>query len=132
MLRLPLRCQFRGISGGGPKPGPPPTLPAPVPTPVVPPYAKGSAGANSSGNHLTQSHSFSSSGGTPMGEKHKAATANYGKQNGSSTSTGGKTKPTVTSASLHSSNDSGFANEPPPQPEVDYSDEETVTRMPIR
>uniref|UniRef100_A0A1B0D054 Insulin receptor tyrosine kinase substrate n=1 Tax=Phlebotomus papatasi TaxID=29031 RepID=A0A1B0D054_PHLPP len=124
--------QFRGISGGGPKPGPPPTLPAPVPTPVVPPYAKGSAGANNSGNHLTQSHSFSSSGGTPMGEKHKPATANYGKQNGSSTSTGGKTKPTVTSASLHSSNDSGFANEPPPQPEVDYSDEETVTRMPIR
>uniref|UniRef100_A0A6B2EEQ6 Putative insulin receptor tyrosine kinase substrate n=1 Tax=Phlebotomus kandelakii TaxID=1109342 RepID=A0A6B2EEQ6_9DIPT len=124
--------QFRGISGGGPKPGPPPTLPAPVPTPVVPPYAKGSAGANGSGNHLTQSHSFSSSGGTPMGEKHKPATSNYGKQNGSNTSTAGKSKPTVTSASLHSSNDSGFANEPPPQPEVDYSDEETVTRMPIR
>uniref|UniRef100_T1GSF4 Uncharacterized protein n=1 Tax=Megaselia scalaris TaxID=36166 RepID=T1GSF4_MEGSC len=32
--------------------------------------------------------------------------------------------------SLHSSNDSGFANEPPPQPEIDYSDEET--RVPIR
>ncbi|XP_059609302.1 uncharacterized protein LOC132256769 [Phlebotomus argentipes] len=122
--------QFRGISGGGPKPGPPPTLPAPVPTPVVPPYAKGSAGAN--GSHLTQSHSFSSSGGTPMGEKHKPATSNFGKQNGSNMSAGGKNKPTVTSASLHSSNDSGFANEPPPQPEVDYSDEETVTRMPIR
>ncbi|XP_055695862.1 uncharacterized protein LOC129797396 isoform X1 [Lutzomyia longipalpis] len=124
--------QFRGISGGGPKPGPPPTLPAPVPTPVVPPYAKGSSGTNGSGNHLTQSHSFSSSGGTPMGEKHMPATANFSKQNGSNTSTGGKNKPTVTSASLHSSNDSGFANEPPPQPEVDYSDEETVTRMPIR
>lgn len=36
-------------------------------------------------------------------------------------------------ASLHSSNDSGFANEPaPPQPDVDYSDDETVTRVPIR
>lgn len=35
--------------------------------------------------------------------------------------------------SLHSSNDSGFANEPPPQPEVDYSDEEPATqRVPIR
>lgn len=38
----------------------------------------------------------------------------------------------VTSASLHSSNDSGFANDPPPQPEVDYSDEENLSRVPIR
>lgn len=36
-------------------------------------------------------------------------------------------------ASLHSSNDSGFANEPaPPQPDIDYSDDETVARVPIR
>ncbi|XP_066905735.1 BAR/IMD domain-containing adapter protein 2 [Halyomorpha halys] len=28
-------------------------------------------------------------------------------------------------ASLHSSNDSGFSNDPPPAPEVDYSDDET-------
>lgn len=34
--------------------------------------------------------------------------------------------------SLHSSNDSGFSNEPPPQPEVDYSDDEHGTRMPAR
>lgn len=35
--------------------------------------------------------------------------------------------------SLHSSNDSGFANEPPPQPEVDYSDDEQPSsRVPIR
>lgn len=27
-------------------------------------------------------------------------------------------------ASLHSSNDSGFSNEPPAAPEVDYSDDE--------
>lgn len=38
----------------------------------------------------------------------------------------------VTSASLHSSNDSGFANDPPPQPEIDYSDEENMNRVPIR
>lgn len=36
------------------------------------------------------------------------------------------------SASLHSSNDSGFANEAPPQPEIDYSDEENLARVPIR
>lgn len=38
----------------------------------------------------------------------------------------------VTNTSLHSSNDSGFANDPPPQPEVDYSDEENLARVPIR
>lgn len=38
----------------------------------------------------------------------------------------------VTNTSLHSSNDSGFANDPPPQPEIDYSDEETLARVPIR
>lgn len=27
-------------------------------------------------------------------------------------------------ASLHSSNDSGFSNDPPPAPDVDYSDDE--------
>lgn len=37
------------------------------------------------------------------------------------------TKPGVVQnpASLHSSNDSGFSNDPPPAPEVDYSDDET-------
>lgn len=30
--------------------------------------------------------------------------------------------------SLHSSNDSGFSNEPPAQPEVDYSDDEAISR----
>ncbi|GLH06793.1 Uncharacterized protein GBIM_12239, partial [Gryllus bimaculatus] len=30
------------------------------------------------------------------------------------------------SPSLHSSNDSGFSNETPPQPEVDYSDDDSV------
>lgn len=39
----------------------------------------------------------------------------------------------VGNVSLHSSNDSGFSNEPPPQPDVDYSDEEAQRlRVPIR
>lgn len=36
----------------------------------------------------------------------------------------GGTAGVTTKTSLHSSNDSGFANEPPPQPEVDYTDDE--------
>lgn len=31
-------------------------------------------------------------------------------------------------ASLHSSNDSGFSNDPPPAPDIDYSDDETSSR----
>lgn len=38
--------------------------------------------------------------------------------------TSGGTAGAATKTSLHSSNDSGFANEPPPQPEVDYTDDE--------
>ncbi|XP_047505539.1 uncharacterized protein LOC125049997 isoform X2 [Pieris napi] len=38
----------------------------------------------------------------------------------------------VGNVSLHSSNDSGFSNEPPPQPDIDYSDEEAQRlRVPI-
>ncbi|CAK1547229.1 unnamed protein product [Leptosia nina] len=38
----------------------------------------------------------------------------------------------VGNVSLHSSNDSGFSNEPPPQPDIDYSDEEAQRlRIPI-
>lgn len=68
--------QFRRVSGGGaPKPGPPPTLPAPVPTPVVP--------ASYPKNHLTQSHSFSSTGGPPTIDKRKSmpiSSAGHSKQ----------------------------------------------------
>lgn len=32
--------------------------------------------------------------------------------------------PPPPNASLHSSNDSGFSNDPPPAPEIDYSDDE--------
>ncbi|XP_055302188.1 uncharacterized protein LOC129568401 isoform X2 [Sitodiplosis mosellana] len=117
--------QYRRVSGNGAMNGmnkpAPPTIPAPVPT-----YG------TSSKNQISQSHSFSSNGGPPIIENRKSmpSTLNYSKQ-----TSGMKPKPRsgVTSASLHSSNDSGFANDQPPaQPEVDYSDEENINRVPIR
>lgn len=41
----------------------------------------------------------------------------------------------VGNVSLHSSNDSGFSNDPPPQPEIDYSDDDSIpgqTKLPSR
>lgn len=35
-------------------------------------------------------------------------------------------RPPPANASLHSSNDSGFSNDPPPAPEADYSDDEAA------
>ncbi|XP_072152797.1 BAR/IMD domain-containing adapter protein 2 isoform X4 [Bemisia tabaci] len=40
----------------------------------------------------------------------------------------GANTPATGNVSLHSSNDSGFSNDPPPAPEVDYSDDE-ITRI---
>lgn len=125
--------QFRRLSRGEkpPKPGPPPQLPAPVPTPVVPNYSKPQG--------IPQSNSFSSSGGAPMVEKRKtpSATINFNKAQSANKPSSANNKTSrngIASASLHSSNDSGFSNEPQPQPqEVEmYSDEETVNRVPIR
>lgn len=71
--------QYRRVSGNlngaMPKPGPPPTLPAPIPQ-AANPYG------NSSKNHISQSHSFSSNGGPPIIENRKSmpATLNFGKQ----------------------------------------------------
>ncbi|XP_022920973.1 GATA zinc finger domain-containing protein 14 isoform X2 [Onthophagus taurus] len=48
---------------------------------------------------------------------------------------GGKIGGPVGNVSLHSSNDSGFSNDPPPQPEIDYSDDESIsgqTKLPNR
>ncbi|KAK9886735.1 hypothetical protein WA026_018386 [Henosepilachna vigintioctopunctata] len=39
---------------------------------------------------------------------------------------GGKIGGPVGNVSLHSSNDSGFSNDPPPQPEIDYSDDDSI------
>lgn len=118
------------MENGHPHPGLPPTLPAPVPNAAGHP-TNGSSPAGGS-KQLSQSQSFSSSlGAPPVVEKRPKsipATINFTKQNKMGVGKNGG----VTNASLHSSNDSGFANEPPPQPEVDYSDEETVRRVPIR
>lgn len=72
-LNIFLRFQFQRLSRGDgtPKPGPPPTLPAPVPTPTVP--------DNYQKQGISQSHSFSSSGGPPMIEQRKPATMNFSK-----------------------------------------------------
>lgn len=116
-----------------PQPGPPPTLPAPVPNAAaaaVPPSIPSPAG-----KQLSQSQSFSSSLGPPVMEKRPKsipATINFTKQNGGQKVGAKAGGGGVTNASLHSSNDSGFAIEPPPQPEVDYSDEDTLRRVPIR
>ncbi|KFB41177.1 AGAP001369-PA-like protein [Anopheles sinensis] len=135
--------QFRRLSRGEkpPKPGPPPQLPAPVPTPVVPNSYNGSkqrhdgGGASGSGGGVPQSNSFSSSGAPPMADKRKSgsATMNFSKPPSSSNQKPKASRNGMASASLHSSNDSGFSNEPQPQPEADlYSDEEPVNRVPIR
>jgi hypothetical protein len=50
-------------------------------------------------------------------------------------SKGGKIGGPVGNVSLHSSNDSGFSNDPPPQPEIDYSDDDSIpgqTKLPAR
>lgn len=49
----------------------------------------------------------------------------------------GKIGVPVGNVSLHSSNDSGFSNDPPPQPEIDYSDDDSIpsggqTKLPSR
>lgn len=111
---------FHRNSSSNPKPGPPPALPAPVPAPIVPAFTK---------SHISQSRSFCSPVGPPLIEKRRSGPPvnNHAKVINHRSKREG-----ATNASLHSSNDSGFANEPPPQPEVDYSDEEQSNRVPIR
>ncbi|XP_012155654.1 uncharacterized protein LOC101453439 isoform X2 [Ceratitis capitata] len=136
----------RPSAGANPRPGPPPTLPAPVPS---------NSQNQSASRILNTSQSFC---GAPNGipsvverrKQHKlqngpqaahnrsilSAKHQYQQQQQQSTSmsaSGNQMKPAAAAkTSLHSSNDSGFANEPPPQPEVDYSDEEQTSRVPIR
>ncbi|XP_017080625.1 uncharacterized protein LOC108114247 isoform X1 [Drosophila eugracilis] len=115
--------KYRPGSAANPRPGPPPTLPAPVPN---------GPQSQSSSRMLNSSQSFCASNGgvTAAVERRKQKLLNgvQSSKNHPSGKTGVAAK-----TSLHSSNDSGFANEPPPQPEVDYSDEEPATqRVPIR
>ncbi|KAI8126781.1 Brain-specific angiogenesis inhibitor 1-associated protein 2 [Lucilia cuprina] len=120
--------KYRPSSSGNPRPGPPPTLPAPVPS------------AQSSARMLNSSQSFCA----PNGSQSAIERRNKKLLNGNQIthnrlfltrqqSSMNQLKPAAAAkTSLHSSNDSGFANEPPPQPEVDYSDEEQTSRVPIR
>ncbi|XP_039964761.1 uncharacterized protein LOC120777487 isoform X2 [Bactrocera tryoni] len=121
--------KYRATAGGNPRPGPPPTLPAPVPS---------NSQSQSASRILNTSQSFcGASNGIPsVVERRKQHKLQNGPQAAHSTSMsagGSQMKPAAAAkTSLHSSNDSGFANEPPPQPEVDYSDEEQTSRVPIR
>ncbi|XP_017059981.1 brain-specific angiogenesis inhibitor 1-associated protein 2 isoform X2 [Drosophila ficusphila] len=114
--------KYRPGSNANPRPGPPPTLPAPVPN----------GQQRESSRMLNSSQSFCASNGgvTSAVERRKQKLLN-GVQSSKSHPSG--KSGVAAKTSLHSSNDSGFANEPPPQPEVDYSDEEPSTqRVPIR
>ncbi|XP_060660759.1 uncharacterized protein LOC132794368 isoform X1 [Drosophila nasuta] len=117
--------KYRSGSAANPRPGPPPTLPAPVPN---------GQGQNQSqsARMLNSSQSFCATNGVPAAVERRKQKLLNGAQSSMTTQSSGKSA-AAAKTSLHSSNDSGFANEPPPQPEVDYSDEEPATqRVPIR
>ncbi|KAH8239358.1 hypothetical protein KR032_003511, partial [Drosophila birchii] len=116
--------KYRAGSGANPRPGPPPTLPAPVPVP--------SGQQSQSSRMLNSSQSFcATNGGVPSAVERRKQKLLNGVQVRTIHPSG--KSGVAAKTSLHSSNDSGFANEPPPQPEVDYSDEEAATqRVPIR
>uniref|UniRef100_A0A1A9WE04 SH3 domain-containing protein n=1 Tax=Glossina brevipalpis TaxID=37001 RepID=A0A1A9WE04_9MUSC len=121
-------------NGNNPRPGPPPTLPAPVPS------------AQNATRMLNSSQSFCASNGANSAIERRKQKIQNGQQQGPShnrlfltrqQTNMNQMKPsaaaTAAKTSLHSSNDSGFANEPPPQPEIDYSDDEQPSsRVPIR
>ncbi|XP_073841559.1 insulin receptor substrate 53 kDa [Musca autumnalis] len=114
--------KYRPSAAGNPRPGPPPTLPAPVPS------------ASNGGRMLNSSQSFCAPNGSQMAIERRKQKLQNGNQMNHQSSSMNQMKPAAAAkTSLHSSNDSGFANEPPPQPEVDYSDDDQPTsRVPIR
>lgn len=124
---------------------PPPALPAPVPTPSVP-YQK-SGMSQSQSTNFTAKSTAENPAYTQPGIKNSSSAYNFSSPSpGYSThpqparserpantslphhlhSKGGKIGGPVGNVSLHSSNDSGFSNDPPPQPEIDYSDDDSV------
>lgn len=144
---------------------PPPALPAPVPTPSLPSYHKQGLTQSQSttfGQKLVQEQAFQSPYSQPTPIKQSQSTFNFTSPSGGSYSThpqpartnnerppqavaplplhlqtkGGKIGGPVGNVSLHSSNDSGFSNDPPPQPEIDYSDDDSIpgqqTKLPSR
>ena len=139
-------------NGDNPRPGPPPTLPAPVPNNqarllnsshsfCVPNGLQSALDRRintfkngpqiPSTSHVSRSPPFIFNENNFFSffflvyDIHQTS-VNHSNQ------TGSNKQSAAPKTSLHSSNDSGFANEPPPQPEVDYSDEEQNNRVPIR
>ncbi|XP_044749979.1 GATA zinc finger domain-containing protein 14 isoform X2 [Coccinella septempunctata] len=135
---------------------PPPQLPAPVPTPSLPYQKTGltqsqSTNFTSSLTKPTIDTSTFQSNYSQSGIKSSASSFNFQTQSSISgaysthpqpsrsdrptaganlplhlQTKGGKIGGPVGNVSLHSSNDSGFSNDPPPQPEIDYSDDESI------
>ncbi|KAJ9591290.1 hypothetical protein L9F63_002164, partial [Diploptera punctata] len=104
----------RGTTVSASNVGPPPTLPAPVPTPKVPASSTLPVARGVTDRRLIHPPPMPP---LPMLGNVKRPPGAIGSGIGN--------------ASLHSSNDSGFSNDPPPAPEVDYSDDDS-TRKPAR
>lgn len=130
----------KGRLGGG-SPGLPPTLPAPSPNGLsssasatfqtsTPTAATGNAIKNSTSAASFTTHAViepRSFGPQTLPLRSQATTNKTGPQKTVVAAVGA-----AGNISLHSSNDSGFSNEPPPQPDIDYSDEEAQRlRVPI-
>ncbi|KAK4876867.1 hypothetical protein RN001_009373 [Aquatica leii] len=139
---------------------PPPALPAPVPTPSLPYHKTGitqSQSTNFSSKPEMDMSTFQTPYSQTSGLKMSTSSFNFTSPSSGSYSThpqmtrekptgvnalpihlqtkGGKIGGPVGNVSLHSSNDSGFSNDPPPQPEVDYSDDDSIpgqTKVPVR
>ncbi|XP_014357627.2 uncharacterized protein LOC106710152 isoform X1 [Papilio machaon] len=126
---------------GSNSPGLPPTLPAPSPGALS---SSASATFHASSGTTSTTNAIKSSTSAASFTTHAVIeTRSFGPQTLPMRSQVAQNKavPTksavatvgaVGNVSLHSSNDSGFSNEPPPQPDVDYSDEEAQRlRVPI-
>ncbi|XP_063618338.1 brain-specific angiogenesis inhibitor 1-associated protein 2 isoform X2 [Cydia splendana] len=131
----------KGRLGNG-SPGLPPTLPAPSPSALS---SSASATFHSSTPAAVATSAIKNSTSAASFTTHAVIeTRTFGPQtlplrSQMSQNKAGPAKTAVSAVgavgnvSLHSSNDSGFSNEPPPQPDVDYSDEEAQRlRVPIR
>lgn len=130
---------------------PPPALPAPVPTPSLPYHKTGITQSHSTSfQGKSDTSTFQSPYSQPITMKTSSSSYNFTTPSSGSYSThpqpsrsdrpaavtplplhlqskGGKIGGPVGNVSLHSSNDSGFSNDPPPQPEIDYSDDESIS-----
>ncbi|KAK9745239.1 hypothetical protein QE152_g7118 [Popillia japonica] len=130
---------------------PPPALPAPVPTPSLPYHKTGMTQSHSTNfQGKSDTSTFQSPYSQPTTIKTSSSSYNFTTPSSGPYSThpqpsrsdrpaavtplplhlqtkGGKIGGPVGNVSLHSSNDSGFSNDPPPQPEIDYSDDESIS-----